>query len=186
MTNSWKSPFGEHTQMAALAEQYIRAPHWHPSKAYAARLRAYIWEQFNAIPLKVVIRANEVADFSELEHCVEDGRVLLVKRRTRHVLLGHAMTAWRAVHDYYGHIRTGHGFGLAGELAAYACHETVFPREFLPFVWQNVVLENAFWEAYGYWPVPDGCGPNNERRCYGMVSPLKFDVAKFGAEVWGE
>lgn len=70
-------------------------------------------------------------------------RMFLRKRRLGPVV-GHLTQEWRAVHDYFGHVLGKAPFTLSGELRAYSIHVNEFPRVCWPFIWNNVVLENAF------------------------------------------
>lgn len=69
---------------------------------------------------------------------------MVMRQRQSGPVVGALAQQWRAVHDYYGHVLNRASFTLRGELQAYASHVMQFPRECLPFVWNNVVLENAF------------------------------------------
>lgn len=82
----------------------------------------------------------------EMRADVAKGRMFYRLRHTGAVV-GDLTSQWRAVHDYYGHVLGLGAFNLSGELAAYIAHTNgpaAFPRACHPFIWNNVVLENAF------------------------------------------
>ena len=113
-----------------LAARYERAAPWRPSQAYKSAIQAQTLELYHAIPLTVVrLPAEPCPDMECLARHVAQG-VMPVRIRnphSGHPVLGHFMTEFRVVHDYYGHVIPGNPFGLAGELAAYRQHcETAF------------------------------------------------------------
>ena len=166
-----------------LAARYERAAPWRPSQAYKSAIQAQTLELYHAIPLTIVRLPEEPCpDMECLARHVAQG-VMPVRIRnphSSHPVLGHFMTEFRVVHDYYGHVVAGNPFGLAGELAAYRQHcQRHYDAWLLPYVWQNVVLENAYFEARGHWPHP-AAKSGDPRGCAFCAAPIRYDVEKFG------
>ena len=56
--------------------------------------------------------------------------------------------AFRAVHDVYGHYRTGQGFGPSGELAPWQAHRDTMPSAAWPALWCETRGQNAWTNAH--------------------------------------
>ena len=162
-------------EVAAIAARYEAAPWWRVPKDIRASVITRTLELFAAIPVPVLAipGCEPFANVPAMQEYIKANGFFPVRLRGKHPVFGTHLTEFRAVHDWYGHILTNHPFTIAGEMAAYETHTSQFPKCTLPVIWENVVLENAFFVSRGHWlHYPANCG-----WCHGKIA---FDHVKFG------
>lgn len=122
------------------AERYYHPPDW-----VVHLLKARVADLLHDIPVMLIpCRGEPYLTSEDMQRDVRDNQQMYVRVRKQGPVVGAMTQSWRAVHDYYGHVLCHAPFTLSGELRAYIKHTAQFPRACLPFLWNNVVLENAY------------------------------------------
>jgi hypothetical protein len=106
-------------------------------------------------------------------------RRMKVRHRGSGPVVGALSQQWRTVHDYYGHVIGLGDFTLRGEVSACAFHFVQFPRACWPFIWNNVVLENAFRLVNGHF---FGHADDPVHESFQGASKIIFDAKMFGPQ----
>lgn len=144
-----------------IADEWTRLPH-NPQGESWTPFTLQVIEQFHRMPIKIApTEENPYNTSAEMFRDVERG-VLKVwtggsTLEPQHPLgvlgIGQGMrlnTAFRAVHDYYGHCLPRNPFEtIEGELAAYKAHRAMFPPEAIPALFGETVGQLAYFSAFG-------------------------------------
>lgn len=139
------------SQIEKLAELYESAPEFTFSAPWRCAFDTYV----NGLFRKIEVPVTFVYDGQPFQTSGQQWRHV---RRFGYLpifaaphALGMTYAKHRAVHDWFGHILPELPFGVEGELTSYRIHARQYPRAFHPFLFSDVVLANAFFEARGDW-----------------------------------
>lgn len=94
--------------------------------------------------------ANDPKPSAAMRREVDAGTLRVYSGPAYHPYLTHLENCrFRAIHDYYGHYKTGAGFGEWGELEAFRSHATMFSSVALPALAAETVGQNAWVNFFG-------------------------------------
>ncbi len=161
------------TLATELAARYEQLRYWHYPQSVKTAAIARTMELFNAIPIPVVLMEGcEPFQSAEdmLVYIRQHGYMPVRYHGGNHAVFGFRFSEFRAVHDYYGHLLGLNAFTFQGEVRAYAVHAREYPREVLPAIWSNVVLENAYRVNRGHWLKYGFAGSRSKITC----DPVQF------------
>jgi hypothetical protein len=155
---------------ARLEKQAMRLPpDW-----VKIRFREYVLRLYKDMPLTIYACAGEpYMNAEEMRRDAFDHKRMFVRHRQVCKVAGSDCQSWRAVHDYYGHVlQPGADFTLSGEERAFIRHTVQFPKFCWPYIWNNVVLENAYRLNRGHFLCYD-------KQC---SSKIVHDTQEFGVQ----